>query len=149
MDDNDFEDIAKKAVETFDEILELEKKIEENPKDAEALRRLGYLYEYRGDLENAEKVIKILMKLEPGNPRYNIALGRVYVEWGKKDLAEKELKIVLAIDPKNCEAITSMGVLRYNNGQRQDAINCFRKVIELNPDDPEAYQHLSAILGQK
>ena len=77
-----------------------------------------YLIQMKGDLERAEKEIKLWMAEPPKDAPIpnksfaHYALGRLYEEQGKKDVARAEYQSAVTINPKNEDAKKALAAMK-------------------------------------
>ena len=96
-------------------IKEMEKVLEIDPKNAEALNFIGYSYADRGiNLEEAEKMIMKALEIKPDNGYLMDSLGWVNFKKNKLSSAEKYLKQALELLPDEVDIIEHMGDVYVN-----------------------------------
>lgn len=78
-----------------------------------------YIYETKGEIENAERAFKTLAEQDPDDKEIRVALVNFYVKHGKIDEAELEIRGVAAQDPADFDA--SIDVVRFINSYRDSA----------------------------
>jgi Flp pilus assembly protein TadD len=111
-------------------VTEMKKAIELNPQNAQALNYLGYTYAESGtNLDEAERLIKRALVVEPEDGFYVDSLGWVYYQKGQYKKAVEELERAVTItnnDPTITEhlgdAYRKMGKLREASHQYDDAL---------------------------
>jgi Flp pilus assembly protein TadD len=108
----------------------MKKAIELNPQNAQALNYLGYTYAESGrNLDEAERLIKRALVVEPEDGFYVDSLGWVYYQKGEYKKAVEELERAVNItnnDPTITEhlgdAYRKMGKLKEASRQYDDAL---------------------------
>jgi tetratricopeptide (TPR) repeat protein len=118
------------------EIIELKKKLEENP-DSLVFAPLADAFRKQGSLEEAFNICKKGLEKHPNYTSARVVLGRVYKEQGKTEQAASEFKKVLETDPENLMAHSLLGAIYVEKGDHQAAIEEYQKILTLNPDDEE------------
>lgn len=118
------------------EIIELKKKLDENP-DSLIFAPLADAYRKNGGLEEAFKICKKGLEKHPNYTSARVVLGRIYQEQEKIDQAANEFKKVLETDPENLMAHSLLGAIYVARGDCQSAIEEYQKILTLNPDDEE------------
>jgi tetratricopeptide (TPR) repeat protein len=123
------------------EIIELKKKLEENP-DSLVFAPLADAYRKHGELEEALNICKKGLERHPNYTSARVVLGRIYQEQKKIDHAAVEFKKVLDTDPENLMAHSLLGTIYIVRGDFQSAIEEYQKILTLNPDDEETQEAL-------
>ena len=123
------------------EIIELKKKLEENP-DSLVFAPLADAYRKHGELEEAFNICKKGLEKHPNYTSARVVLGRIYQEQEKIEQAVIEFKKVLEIDPENLIAHSLLGKIYIVRGDYQSAIEEYQKILTLNPDDEETQEAL-------
>ncbi len=123
------------------EILELKKKLEENP-DSLVFAPLADAYRKQGNLDEAFNVCKKGLEKHPTYTSARVVLGRIFQKKGKTEEAVSEFKKVLELDSENLMALSLLGSIFMGKGDYQGAIEEFQKILTLNPDDEEIQESL-------
>jgi Flp pilus assembly protein TadD len=101
-----------------------------DPKDANALNSLGYMFAERGErLDEAVDLLQRAVKLEPGNPSFLDSLGWAYFRQGKLDLAEGPLAQAAAKVPDNSVIQDHLGDLRFQQKRFAEAIAAWERSL--------------------
>jgi len=88
---------------------------------------LGKAYLYKKDREQAEKLFKKVLEMDPQNYHAMATLGRLYsLDRAKLDQAETFLKQALDYSPENLEAHFDLGRIYARKGERNKAVLEFR-----------------------
>ncbi|MFP4521585.1 MAG: tetratricopeptide repeat protein [Fibrobacterota bacterium] len=82
----------------------LNKLVEENKADEEALLALLKLYSKAGDEDNRQKTLFKLIKKDPKNPDYVKSYSRILIDKKQFDLAARYLNGAISLDPKDDES---------------------------------------------
>jgi len=134
------------AMEAYESILN------EDPKHAQVLQQLGWLYYSHDDpplgLGNQDKAIEYLLRsiesdASVGQTWYY--LGRCYMSQKKYKKAYDAYQQAVIRDVKNATFWCSIGVLYHQINQYTDALNSYTKSIRLNPSLSEVWFNLGTL----
>lgn len=103
---------------------------------------LGALYIHEKQYDNAEKILKKAVILEPQNPAIHNNLGVVYVEKKEYNKAIRKYEKAIEIKPDFADAYFNLGVVYKLNGKLNKVKGFFEKAIELNPGFKEKIEKL-------
>src|SRR5699024_5247638 len=113
----------------------LEKIIEINPENADALNALGYLLTNQGkDYETAYEYIRQALDLKPDNPPILDSLGWVEFKLGRLESARKHLDAAYEARPE-AEIAAHLGELYWQQGERDKAKKVWEEAHQKQPDD--------------
>jgi tetratricopeptide (TPR) repeat protein len=118
-------------------VAQMGKILAQNPKSARALNFIGYSWADRGlRLDEAEKLIRHALELEPDNGAIIDSLGWVFYQ--RKDYKKALNYLVQAIDkmPEDPEILTHLGDVYSVQGQKKKALEYYRKALESLKDNP-------------
>ncbi len=97
--------VQKDSEKAFAEAVKAYKKIiAKNPKDDAAIFNLGRSYNKINDDKEAEKNLRLAVKLKPEDSQYQTELGAILIKLAKYDEAVGVLKKALKIDETNSQA---------------------------------------------
>lgn len=119
----------------------LEGALDSFPRDAEVLNHLGYLLALSGrDLDEAIRLVRRALEVQPENGAYLDSLGWAYFKSGDLNQAEKYLAAAAERMPRNSEVQDHVGDLYAARGRLQEAIDAWTRAIEADGDgiDPTA-----------
>ncbi|MDX1632304.1 MAG: tetratricopeptide repeat protein, partial [Thermoanaerobaculia bacterium] len=126
----------------------LEKVLEIEPGNVEALHSLGRLYQRQGNLEGAEESFRRLMDLQPGE-RTATFLLQILLERDETAEARQLLREVLEHDPGVLEMRFTLADLLAEAGRREAAL----EILEAAPGDqgrePELVRRIVGLLLQE
>jgi tetratricopeptide (TPR) repeat protein len=101
-----------------------------DPKDANALNSLGYMFADRGErLDEAVSLLQQALTLEPGNPSFLDSLGWAFVKQGKLAEADKPLSTAASQLPSNSVVQDHLGDLRYRQERYADAVAAWERAL--------------------
>jgi tetratricopeptide (TPR) repeat protein len=104
--------------------------IERDPKDANALNSLGYMFADRGErLDEAVELLQRALKIEPGNASYLDSLGWAYFKGAKLDLADAPLTAAADQQPANSVIQDHLGDLRFRQQRFADAVTAWERAL--------------------
>lgn len=130
-----------------DRIENLEQRIANNPNNEDNHLKLIYRYSQTGDLKNAFKAAKNLLKVKPDSKFVHLALYKFYLQDGKIDDAISSVKIALTSPEINADAKAKVlkdfvGFVAKNPEYESDLID----ITALVDDNKDAQTHSD--LGQ-
>jgi tetratricopeptide (TPR) repeat protein len=106
-----------------------------DPKNADALNSLGYMFADRGQrLDEAVSLVQRALAVEPDNPAYLDSLGWAYYKQNKLDLAEKPLRDAAKQLPTISVIQSHLGDLLNRRGLYQEAIDAWQLAIDGDGD---------------
>lgn len=116
------------------QLLELRKKVADDPRDAEAWADLGNLYFDLNEYENAINAYKKHLGLNPQNANVWTDLGVMYRRSGRSAEAIQAFNKAIEFDPNHLQSRFNKGiVLMYDLKDRQAAIKAWEGLLTINP----------------
>lgn len=108
----------------------LRARLDREPRDANALNALGYMFAERGDrLGEAVTLIERALQIEPGNPSFLDSLGWAYFKQGQIERAEKPLAEAAGKMPANSVIQDHLGDLRFRQQRYAEAIAAWQRAL--------------------
>lgn len=109
-----------------------------DPRHASAANDLGYaLADEGGDLDEAERLVRIAVEQEPDTPAYLDSLGWVLYKRGRFEEAEPFLARAVEIDAAPDPVVLDhLADVRWRLGRRDDAVALWKQAIELLERQP-------------
>jgi len=104
-----------------------------------ALFNLGMAYSDTGRLADAEKVLLVLVTVDPGMTDARVALGVAYLRMGRLVDAVRELRQAVADQPENPWAQRNLGAALLQMGDPHAAVEHLLRATSMNPKDQNAY----------
>ncbi len=125
-------------------IAEVQKLIDENPKDAQAYGMLAELYQNMGQKEKALEIYNKVLEIDPENPYIHLSLADYYRSNGEKEKSVAELKKAfgnkkLDIDTKIQILASYYALVEVHPEMREQALEMSKLLIEANPEDSRAH----------
>lgn len=117
------------------------------PENADALHFLGLVFQQRGDLAEARRLIAQAISLDEPRPTFHYNLGGVLSALGDLSAAAAAYQRAIELNPDTAEAHFNLGTIRGRLRQYDEAIASFRRALALSPDYAEAHSGLGAALG--
>ena len=128
---------------TYDQAVELLKKIPESEMDVQTRALLGLAYLQAGDFDNAAATYEKALAQEPENLDVRRAYAEALLRRGKSAEARTELQRVLKSDPEDGNSHLRLGQLDRQEGNFDSARKELERAKTLMPDNPEVqYQQV-------
>ena len=96
----------------------------------------------RGELGQAEKLIRAVLARDPRHADALFELGRIAHATGDKRAAADCLRKAIASQPDNSQFHNELGFVLVGLGEREQALRAFTRSLEIKPDDPGAISNL-------
>jgi uncharacterized protein (TIGR02466 family) len=117
----------------------------EYPKHTFGWKALGILYDQAGKKDDAIKVKKKSVELNPLDYEAHCNLGNSYKKIRKFKKAEESYRFAIEIKEDFVLAYLNLGTLLYETFRFNEAEKLFEKLVELTPDNDEAFRVLGVI----
>ncbi|MFO0752416.1 MAG: tetratricopeptide repeat protein [Thermodesulfovibrionales bacterium] len=121
---------------------EIKKKLQENPRDADAWYHLADLYDRNGQYEEAIKAYQKVVELRPGNGYAYFKIGTAYGNLSRPGEAVGALKKATRLLPGYAPAYNNLGVEYGKLGKTGEEIPVLKKAIQLRPKYASARYNL-------
>lgn len=113
-------------------LADLEKKVQDNPRDVDALLRLAGTYMQESKQDKAAETYEKALAIEPGNGQIRLDLALTYFLMGQNDKAIENIQQEIKTHPDNKEAHYYLGqVLAYGKNDYQGGIRELEKFIDM------------------
>jgi tetratricopeptide (TPR) repeat protein len=99
-----------------------------------------------GDIAEAERLYRVLMKCDPIDAAAPFNLGNMLRAHGRKVEAEAALRAATCADPMFAEAWYNLSDLLDEQGRSEAAIDCLRRALHAAPDYADAMFNLALLL---
>jgi tetratricopeptide (TPR) repeat protein len=117
--------------------------------DTDDLFQQAQAAEEGGDIAEAERLYRILMKSDPTDASAPFNLGNMLRARSRNVEAEAALRTATRVDPNFAEAWYNLGDLLDEQGRSEAAIECLRKALRVAPDYADALFNLALLLQRK
>src|SRR5262245_46756287 len=107
------------------------------------------LAEENGDIAEAERFYRVLMKSEPTDAAAPFNLGNLLRAVARNAEAEAALRAATRADPTFAEAWYNLSDLLDEQGRSEAAIECLRTALQIRPDFGDAIFNLAVLLQRK
>jgi tetratricopeptide (TPR) repeat protein len=105
--------------------------------------------EAMGDIAEAERLYRLLMKSDPAEASAPFNLGNMLRVNGRYVEAEAAFRTATRVDPEYAQAWYNLGDLLDDQGRADAAIECLRKALRVAPDYADAMFNLALLLQRK
>jgi tetratricopeptide (TPR) repeat protein len=129
--------LAKASLEARDirtAFAELQKTVELDPNNFEALGKLGEIYVMVGKKEEATQIADNLVKSRPNDPQGYILQSGLAVRAGKVDEGIAKLKKAAELDPKQVRTLLVIGNMYLLKRDRKSAQEWYDKALAVDPN---------------
>ena len=117
--------------------------------DPDELFDRAHAAEQIGDIAEAERLYRILMKSDPTDASAPFNLGNMLRAAGRTVEAEAALRAATRANPAFAEAWYNLADLLDDQGRSEAAIDCLRKALVVAPDYIDAMFNLALLLQRK
>jgi tetratricopeptide (TPR) repeat protein len=115
-------------------------------KDTATILNTGLSKQRAGNIADAEKDFKTVIKRDPNNKYAYYDIGLICQNQQKNAEAETAYRRSIAIDPKFEVALYNLAIVRANANDVNGAIDLYRRAIASNAKDPNAHYNLGLLL---
>jgi predicted O-linked N-acetylglucosamine transferase (SPINDLY family) len=105
----------------------------QNPRDADALDRLGVLARQCGDYETAVELLNRAVGLRPGSWEFFYHLGIAQTARRDLDAAATAYRRAIELKGDHLHALTNLGAVLKDQGKIDEAISMTRRALEIDP----------------
>ena len=112
------------------------------------LLTIGWEHHQAGRYEEADRVCREVLRVEPENAAAWHLLGLVQFRLGRLDEAESAYRKALAVRPEFAEAHGDLGVMLATRGRLEEALEPLRRAVALAPESVDAHSNLGMALFQ-
>lgn len=136
---------ARRNIETWARIMEVEDRVAEDPDDLTSSQESGFLLLRSRFYDLAEK--RFLKAAE--NPQFTDAhfgLGYTYLRMGETEKSAVSFEKYLKENPNDTRILNIVGYNYIAMNRMEDALRCFRKYVELEPEHPNSHDSYAECL---
>ena len=123
-----------------------EQTLQADPRHADALHLLGYLWFQKGDAARALGLIGRAVDLKPGAPGFRYNRGLIRQQLGQLDEAALDFRQVAALQPSDLGAWESLGEALLALGRPAEALQAYDMAIALKPTEPVLHSNRGVAL---
>jgi tetratricopeptide (TPR) repeat protein len=117
--------------------------------NSDALFEQAQAAEETGDIAEAERLYRVLMKCDPTDAAAPFNLGNTLRVSGRKIEAEAAFRAATRADPMFAEAWYNLSDLLDEQGRSEAAVDCLRRALQAAPDYADAIFNLALLLQRK
>lgn len=115
--------------------------ISKDPKNLQALIKLGNISMDTNHFKDAVEAYGRALEIDPKNVDVRVDMGTCYRGLGDPQRAIEEYKRALTYNPQHLYAYKNMGVvLAFDLNRSEEAIQAFQTYLKLSPNAPDALQ---------
>ena len=123
--------------------------VEESRHNPDDLFEQAQSAEAAGDIAEAERIYRLLMKSDPTDASAPFNLGNMLRAHARNVEGEAALRAATRADPTFAEAWYNLGDLLDEQGRSEAAIECLRTALRVAPDYADAMFNLALLLQRK
>ena len=112
--------------------------LEKSPGHIPVLLKLALIESAEGQLQDAAKHLRELLRAEPDNPEANLELGKVLFRLGDIRGAIEHTGAILKTHPNYEDALYNMGAIYANIGNRKGAMDYWNRLAALHSNSESA-----------
>lgn len=127
----------------------LNKILEEEPENTDALFYLGVVHHRFGNNDDAVANFRKIIEINPHDADVLNNLGIILQGKGQYDQAIIYYRKAVELKPQLCEAFYNLGTLLVIRNETDEAIACFRSALQLDPRLYQAYTALAVIFQKR
>ncbi|MBK6592272.1 MAG: tetratricopeptide repeat protein [Burkholderiales bacterium] len=127
-------------------LLAMQRAVELQPTDAEALRNLAITQRELGLHDMAATSFGQLAELLPGYAQAAISQAKIYEQLGRWQQSEQAFRRALLLLPGAAELLISLGFVLMKQGKLAEAQSCYEQVVATAPDHVQALYNLGVVL---
>ena len=102
----------------------------------------------KGNLFEAEKTYREILRHDPAQPDANHLLGLIELQRGTPEMAIYSIQQAIAVNPNSAEFHNSLAAAFRAKGMIQTAISAYRKSLELDPNNAAVHNNLGNALRE-
>jgi tetratricopeptide (TPR) repeat protein len=118
---------------------ELQKTVELDPGNFEALGKLGEIYVMAGKKDEASQIADNLVKSRPNDPQGYILQSGLAVRAGKVEEGIEKLKKAAELDPKRIRTLLTIGNMHLLKKDRKGAQEWYDKALAADPNSADVH----------
>ena len=132
-----------------DALFHIEKSVQLDPSNTDAVRQLATLYYDNGNKEKSVETFEIAIKQEEdkiikANLYFN--LGVLYMQLDQFEEAEDNFFFAYDLNPEDTEALSGIAQTFENAEKWRRASKFYRELIQLEPENPDHFKGMARVL---
>lgn len=135
--------IAQAKEEWRPRFIELDRRIENNPSDTDALKARAQLYMGIGEDQKVVDDYSRIIRLKPDDIDAHLTRATFLVSLDQNDSALADYAAVIRLDPRNYQAYTQRPLVYFRRQMYEAAIGDYTRILQFKPGDEYAYQQRS------
>ena len=124
----------------------LGKVLQMHARNFDALQMLGVIKGIRGERQEAVRLFKKAIAIEPNNNWVQFNLAKALSEAGKDEEAIPHHKKAVQLAPEHADAWLNYGVSLSALGRLEDAAACYERLLGMHPDYFQAWSNYGLVL---
>lgn len=137
---------TRRRLPSKDEVAQLERKLENDPRDRELYNQLSEALAALGEWSDLRRLTLRWQPFDPENPQVYELLGMASSELGRETEAARAFASVIEVAPGKPELLQRAGLLLLRTRRASLAEAPLRRALEIRPDRANAYRHLALLL---
>jgi serine/threonine-protein kinase len=126
-------------------LADLQRALDRDPRNADALRELGWTHLELGRPDQGEEALHRALALRSTDWATHNYLGLLLLRQERFDEAEKEFRRVIALNPEIPRGYSNLGAVCFRQGKLDEAERMFHRSVEIRPT-PGALSNLGTTL---
>ena len=122
--------------------VEKEEGVRANRKEAKEHFRIAQNHLKGGDLDKAEREIKIVLSLDPNEPVPHLLSGDIHYARGELEKALTEYERAKALDERKALPHVKIARIYKKSGEYEKALEAYREAVSLDPEIPGLHREL-------
>lgn len=143
---------GEKPKEAIDFALEMRKVntlIGLSDKNPDAFYNRGWLYEYKGDMQMAEKDYSKAIVIDNNDVDALYNRGLLFAKQKKYDEAIQDFSAVITLNPRSADALCNRGSAYFQSGKPDLSVQDYDAALQLNPKDGDLYYNRAIVYLSK
>lgn len=136
----------RRANKSSDILASVNQELAKNPSDPYALYRKSMLLLDLGQVSEAKRIARDIIKSKNDFAPAYAVLARCYWKEGNLNMARLVMEVASKWDPKNSHILSDLGTLNFLLGNATEAKTMFTRAISADPKNAHAHNNLGVIL---
>lgn len=131
-----------------DALEALNKAIQINPRDLNALSNIAIVYRNQKKYKEALEIFKKVLEIDPKNAKTLFSIGTIHSETGQIEEAINYYKKAIVVNPHISKIHYNIGLLYLKKNNNGLAVKSFQQAATLDPDNADAHYNLAILYAQ-